>query len=1713
MQIIEVTPTPTKFTLSEDFLSPYRKKGDPFKSLLARSTFLTKYSRGNSETWTDTVRRVIEGNVSLTSGVALQEAELLFHLFWTGQALPPGRGLWTGGVEGIPADARYNCFSSETKFFANGVLTTLGEAQGQTVEVLAKDGQWRSAQVKSFGQQSLSTILLRPSESSEYRLSYTATANHRWITSNRGEVTDLSVGDRILITPRPSSYGASYDKGFAHGFEFKMGALPSDLEGLDYLTGFLAGLMASAGWDSYAAPGDTVISDWIAERAPLLGFCVIDRVVDLLTFTDQPVEYAVVAVADTGRTEEVFCVVEPETHSFTLAGGVVTGNCWYTTLRNVDDWCWTANQLMLGGGVGVGLGDIGEMPVVPSRPSKFAVWCDSSHENIDDVKPEGPLFLNGSTPTYHVADSREGWVEALRLTMMSAYKGEDFIADVSGVRPRGRPIKTFGGIACGPGPLAKLLRSTSDIIRGAAGRRLNSVECLDITNHIGLCIKSGNVRRSALIVLGSASDQDFRDAKKDQGAVISHRHTSNNSIVFRTWEEIAGFDWHSLVEDNIDFGEPGILNMPLIWQTDPGARGVNPCFAGDTLIAVADGRNAVSIKQLADEGQDVPVYSMDKATGKVEIKTARNPRVTGYRKSLVRVWLDDGGYVDTTPDHKFLLRDGTPIEAAALKPGMSLPRFTKALEPVKVGSKDYYRIYCDTRHPNRDKLFEHRLIAKFHDSKEWARVYSECKHNGFANTGGLVVHHKDYDQLNNSPDNLQIMSFQAHSKLHGELDQAGDQNGRWSGFSNDELKAHGLALTQSLGHKFGATAWAEYAKNKGLPQQFSKARVKDLGTVEGFAQLCAIELGLEYADEDPRVLATYQAMLRQGYSCSISGGKVLVSKTCEGCRSDFQVEHAYRERSFCSNTCGNTHVNTSPAVKARRIAGMDATYSTKATVVKTEQARLYSELKYNLGRSPNRREWSLFCKKEGVPSRIGPTLKHGFRSFQDVAVAGGSYNHKVVRVEQLEGEHTVYNLTVDDFHTVSVVTSNREKRGKVSYTGVYVMQCGEQALHDREACNLAEVFPAKFEAGLDPSVAFRLVTRYSLRQRLTPLMDPQSHAIGQENMRIGVGLGGFCDFNWTPTMLAGWFADCRKEADSYADELGVNRPLTVTTVKPSGCRPWCALTSTNKGLLTLEELFQEHPAGQEWAAMGEGYYALQGASQSRITKTYNNGLAPVYRIRLSCGLEVESTGNHQWFCKGHHDRTMAEDPRWVRADRLRLGDVLDVKLGVYTAERKAPLQVVKGSHLKMRGESDNILQPEQMTPDLAWLVGYLWGTPVSSDLKLRFEGESSRWRLDKLQRVLDTYFGVRPVPESGLGSALILRLESSTILSWLTLNGLLKFCSDSPGLIPSVIRASGQEEIIAFISGMSDASSAIKGSYLTILTDDSTFTRHLQSVCWAVGLGGALSTDGRSLTLKPDLVTNRAWAFLNAHTVVIEEDLRDILVELGGELEDGLGDDREACQTAGKVEGLELLGEMPTYDIEVEDTHWYYAGCVKSHNTISLLNGSSPGVHAPHAAYYIRRTRIAKNDPMAQAMVDAGVPHVDDVYDTTGRTWAFEFPMKSANATVTSKNESVRSQFERQATIQKWWADNAVSATLNFDKVTEREELAACLKEFVPQLKSTSCLPKAHGYAQAPYEEIDEETYRRLSSKIDNDHKLTNAGGMDTLQGLDECAGGVCPVR
>src|ERR1041385_3556895 len=97
--------------LSPKFLEPYYKAGDNFPTLLARATYLTKYKREEDTGWTDTIKRVVEGNIAADKYCTEDEAEKLFHLMWTGQGLAPGRGLWVGGVAGIPVEARYNCYT------------------------------------------------------------------------------------------------------------------------------------------------------------------------------------------------------------------------------------------------------------------------------------------------------------------------------------------------------------------------------------------------------------------------------------------------------------------------------------------------------------------------------------------------------------------------------------------------------------------------------------------------------------------------------------------------------------------------------------------------------------------------------------------------------------------------------------------------------------------------------------------------------------------------------------------------------------------------------------------------------------------------------------------------------------------------------------------------------------------------------------------------------------------------------------------------------------------------------------------------------------------------------------------------------------------------------------------------------------------------------------------------------------------------------------------------------------------------------------------------------------------------------------------------------------------------------------------------------------------------------------------------------------------
>jgi intein/homing endonuclease len=155
---------------------------------------------------------------------------------------------------------------------------------------------------------------------------------------------------------------------------------------------------------------------------------------------------------------------------------------------------------------------------------------------------------------------------------------------------------------------------------------------------------------------------------------------------------------------------------------------------------------------------------------------------------------------------------------------------------------------------------------------------------------------------------------------------------------------------------------------------------------------------------------------------------------------------------------------------------------------------------------------------------------------------------------------------------------------------------------------------------------------------------------------------------------------------------------------------------------------------------------------------------------------------------------------------------------------------------------------------------------------------------------------------------------------------------------------------------------------------------------------------------------------------------------------------------------------------------------VKPSGTVSLLSGATPGIHFPHSEFYIRRVRIANTSPLIQAALDAGYNvEADVVADDTS---VVEFPVHEKNFDRSKADVSIWEQFSLAVAMQRHWADNQVSVTVTFKK-SEVPDISRCLEAHEDQLKSISMMPLSeHGYVQAPYETIDEDTYNRLAANI-----------------------------
>jgi len=254
---------------------------------------------------------------------------------------------------------------------------------------------------------------------------------------------------------------------------------------------------------------------------------------------------------------------DPETGSGALSRDNMAGyNCAYLAIDHIRAFDESLYVLLCGTGIG--------FSVERQCISKLPEIAEEFHD---------------TDTTIVVSDSKIGWAKAIKELVSLLYQGLVPKWDLSRIRPSGARLKTFGGRASGPDPLERLFNHYVSTLRGAAGRKLNSIECHDLMCWNGESVVVGGVRRSAEISLSNLTDERMRHAKTGQWSLENpQRSMANNSVCYTEKPDIGIFmcrEWPSLYESLS--GERGIFNREAVKKLMPERRdhnyefGTNPC--------------------------------------------------------------------------------------------------------------------------------------------------------------------------------------------------------------------------------------------------------------------------------------------------------------------------------------------------------------------------------------------------------------------------------------------------------------------------------------------------------------------------------------------------------------------------------------------------------------------------------------------------------------------------------------------------------------------------------------------------------------------------------------------------------------------------------------------------------------------------------------------------------------------------------------------------------------------------------------------------------------------------------------------------------------------------------------------------------------------------------------------------------------------------------
>lgn len=327
-----------------------------------------------------------------------------------------------------------------------------------------------------------------------------------------------------------------------------------------------------------------------------------------------------------------------------------------------------------------------------------------------------------------IKDSMEGIFDALKEDAIISKMGGGVGFNISSLRPKNDVLST-GGTASGPVSFLKIFDRSASIIHTGGHRRAAHLAVLNV-NHPDIeefitCKQGDNNKELTQFNLSVGITDEFISCLEENGDwVLQFEGKPYKTVKAKSL-------YNKIVKNGFSYNEPGILNIDNInyysnsWYLGK-ITSTNPCFTGNTIIAVADGRNGVTIKNLCKENEFL-IYSARLTKNKnfkKEIKKAKAFK-TG-EKEVIEIILSDGSSFKCTPDHFLATNKGEWVRAQNSK-NITLQSFIEN-NPIYVKdikwNKEYEDVYDITVEDNHNFF----IIIKIDDEK-YSNSYGCLVHN------------------------------------------------------------------------------------------------------------------------------------------------------------------------------------------------------------------------------------------------------------------------------------------------------------------------------------------------------------------------------------------------------------------------------------------------------------------------------------------------------------------------------------------------------------------------------------------------------------------------------------------------------------------------------------------------------------------------------------------------------------------------------------------------------------------------------------------------------------------------------------------------------------------------------------------------------------------------------------------------------------------------